>query len=644
MKQCRSGPAVLAFILMLLPFAADAQGTGEAARPAVPLSVFMSPANMFSLSFDRLYDTYHWTGQLRYRNRDEAPFRVALNDQYLSTVILSDRQLIRDEQSFGLGIRQRLFGNLSAALQESSYVLSDNQNLGLNAASSHALYGGAEYRPFDQVNVEPFLGYRFDNQIEQRDRGPSYLLALMANDVPFGNYQASLSGYHRYDRLDPRILETHLDTLKITKGFAENTRNAFAVSFARNRRDFYFPADTAVAARFRVGENIETRTENILGVYDSLDYVLSPRAALAVQGEILTRGIGRDVRYQVYSAGAASPHSDVSEFRLDGAAQLGFAPWTGASGIAQIAYQERDEEHSLQQNDSIPSAAYATLSGIETGKNNVSRRTSIGMQLNAGLTRNDSVSADVSTNILRYDTPSALNTDDRDELRDIISLTLMHRFSTAFTLWATGEVNLDHLVYLSSLRSADNTWNRIYRFAPRLVLDPSESFSTSNAFEVLANYTIYDYDFVSSTVRSFTFRQFGFTDSTEWRLTGRLALRWYQNMRLYERGELQWDQFSERPLAYFEDHTLIGTVRYRATESLVFSTGIRYFSQSRDQYVGADRVPESFLRSVGPLTTIELNFGRRTRIFFNGWFEHQVQTGQVSRNAATMTMACSLFI
>ncbi len=626
-----------------IPALTVCQATGDVTHTVPGLAIPMQPVNAISLGFDKLLDTYHWNGQLRYLGGD-GPFNVALSEQSFSTLILSDHNLTRDEHSFGLGLRQRFFDKLSGAVQESSYVLSDNRNLAIGSASAHALYGGMDYRPFDQVLFEPLAGYRFDNQVDQQDRGPSYQFNLLASQFDLGGGMASFGGHHRIDKLDPRILETHLDTFRISRDFAAATRNALQISFNRSRRDFYFPADASIQSRFAVANNIQTRTEDVFVLGDSLQYPVSPQMQLGVQGMVYNRGIEQSVRYQNVSGGYADPVRNINEFRLDGNIGLAFNPWRSMDGMVQLGYQERNEEHSAQQLDSLSGPAFATINTSETRKNNQSRRTALMLQLNAGITDADSISLGYSTGILRYDTPSLDNTDDRDELRDIASLTVMHRFSPYFSLAALGEVTLDHLVYLSSQRSADNAWNRIYRFAPQLSFAPSSSFTTFNAFEVLANYTIYDFDYASSAVRSFTFRQFAFTDSTLWMLTNRVGLQWFSNIRFYERGELQWQAFSERPLTYFEDKTYIGTVRCQPSPGMRFAVGFRYFSQWRRHYEGTELLTDGFLRSVGPISTIELNFGSRTRIFVNGWYEHQVQDGQQTRDLATLTMSCSVII
>jgi hypothetical protein len=128
-------------------------------------------------------------------------------------------------------------------------------------------------------------------------------------------------------------------------------------------------------------------------------------------------------------------------------------------------------------------------------------------------------------------------------------------------------------------------------------------------------------------------------DSTTIGITGKARLSFFGHLRLYERGEFQWDDFAERPLEYFEDRTLVGAIFYTLKEGLLFSVGIRYFSQSRYGFSGQERQFQSIFRSSGPLTTVDWHLSGRTDFLVTGWYEHQSQTGSVSRNFANLTMS-----
>jgi len=145
------------------------------------------------------------------------------------------------------------------------------------------------------------------------------------------------------------------------------------------------------------------------------------------------RNIGRDVRYKNYSS-TAQPFlsSAIDEFKIDGSALFEYSSPEGMNAMFQFAYQERDETHSLQPSDSVSTSAFASLSEVEERKNNNSRRTSLMFSVSTGVTASDSIDFSGSTSILRYDTPSPQNTDERDELRDLLGLSYFPPVLTVF--------------------------------------------------------------------------------------------------------------------------------------------------------------------------------------------------------------------
>jgi hypothetical protein len=633
-------PAVgAACALCLLSCAALGQDEYTGLRPAETRPDSLSRFNTASIFFDKMINTYHWNGLASYQNA-LGPFSVKMADRFLSTLIQTDRKLITDEHSLDLSLQRRLWSPLSAGMKVSFFSLSNNKDIGISDAATQSLYGGLSYQPVNRFTIEPYIGVRYDHQLDQHDHGPSYLLDLAGDGLDYNGYKTFLTGKWEYDQLSPRTLETRNALLNIEKIFFEQTQNTLQFIYTRNRRDFYFAADSVVQRQFGVLQNIETRTEDALSVYDSLAYGVSKRMSLSFQGNLYTRTIGREDRYR--SAAGTTPNTDINELRLESAVRLDYTPWDAFRGFAQFSYQERDETHSVEGEPLTPGGNPGPAARTEERKNNHSRRSSLSSSLTLGLPPADTITLSGSGSLLRYDTPSALNDDDRDELWYIASFVWSHRLNRHFTFWVQANANLNHLVYIFSSRSADNTWNRVIRLAPRLAYSPAAEFTTTNTFEVLANYTVYDFESPSSPIRSFAFRQFSFTDSSGFDLTNRLRIEWFSGIRLYEQGELRWADFSEQPLTSFEDHTYLGTVRYRFSRSLLFSTGIRYFSQRRYVFNGQERVLDRYLRSIGPVTAIVWNVGERTEFATNGWFENQTQTGSAGRSFANITMSLTV--
>ena len=498
-----------------------------------------------------------------------------------------------------------------------------------------------EYLPLEQVLIEPLIGVRTDNQIDQRDRGASYLLRASADGLEYNGYRALLRGRVQYDRLDPRTVESDSVLVAIRKSFLQETRNAMQFRFTRNRRDFYFTPDSAVRRAYGVSENIESRTENNFSAGDSLDYSLGDGALLTFQGNMLTRHIGRETRYRTSADSRVS--TDIDELRIEGSIEASMRGGDWFAGSARFLYQERDEQHRARDNPLYDAFKNINaLTGVEEAKNNHSRRTALSSSASAALSPSDTLGLTASGSILRYDTPSASTLDDRDELWYILNFTAAHRFNRYLHVSLSADANLTHIVYIGSARSADNTWNRIFRLSPRAQYSPVENCSTINRFEVLANYTVYDFEYLSSDTRSFAFRQFAWVDSTQYRLSRRFSAEWYNYLRFYERGDFRWDDFAERPVNAFEDKTFQGSVSYYLNEGLLFSVGIRYFSQYRFGYIGSERHLERFFRSVGPTCLVRWTAGRRTEFSLSGWFEHQTMSDQPASRSANMTM--SLFV
>jgi hypothetical protein len=264
--------------------------------------------------------------------------------------------------------------------------------------------------------------------------------------------------------------------------------------------------------------------------------------------------------------------------------------------------------------------------------------------MNIALSNNHKISLSGSSSILRYDTPSNLNDDDRDELWMVYNLTTYHTINQYFSVQIPVNAYLTHIVYLLKTRSANNNWNRIFRIAPRLQYNPYKTFSTANTFEVLANYTAYDFENQLTSVKSFSFRQFSFIDSSSLNITKRIAFDWYNYIRLYERGELNWKAFKGRPINYFEDKTYIGQMRYSPRQNLLFSVGIRYFSQSSFKYEGKSKRIETFLRSIGPITSVVWNMNSSAELIIRGFYEKIEFTGTKTHGSTNLFMNIKIFL
>ncbi len=619
-----------------------AQGEYEPFRTDTSFQVHPE-GNLAAIVFDKNLSTYHWNAFVNL-NKTFGPFSLNLNEQFHSTLIQITRKLIRDEQTLDMRARHQWLGRVSGILRANSFMLSDDQKFtdgqrpGVTSASSNGFYGGIETELFDNVFIEPLAGIRYDNQVGIRDNGFSLIVDTWSPGLQFDGYHTTFAGRFQRDVLHPRILQKWADTLRIGKTFFQQTRNTLQASYTANQRDFYFPADTNVVREFNVTNNIERRIERVIAFGDTLQYNIGERFLLSAQGTIASRQVDRLIQYRPRSVLSSNSlfNTSVEEFRIGGAVQLAYTVRDDIAAAIEFLVHERDERHSADVVDRVRD---------EARKDNLSRQALLGSTLNIALSRSDRVLLAGAATLLRYDTPSVENVEDRDELWYAFNLTTLHQLNSYLHLRIVADVNLTHLVYIDSLRSANNSWNRIFRLAPRLYYIPSRDFWTANTFEVLANYTVYDFENNPAVqVKSFSFRQFAFVDTTRLTFSSHVALEGIANVRLYQRGELRWDAFKERPLNYFEDKTFIGRVECATEQRLLFSVGIRYFSQVRFSYVAGTRVFESILKSIGPLAGFQWQVGERSQLIIDGWYERQTQTAVPPRGFANMTMSLNLLL
>src|SRR5512142_1801108 len=104
MRASRSARGkALVLLLGVLSAAPGARGQegGDAGQRRIPIPTAPADSiarNVTSIGFDRSLNTYHWTATTIDTVRS-GPYEVALNEQFLSTLIRSSQILINDNQA-----------------------------------------------------------------------------------------------------------------------------------------------------------------------------------------------------------------------------------------------------------------------------------------------------------------------------------------------------------------------------------------------------------------------------------------------------------------------------------------------------------------------------------------------------------------
>jgi len=631
---------------MLLLSASSMQAQeGQRVPEAVPLSLQETEGkNAVSVLFDRNLNTYNWLGRL---GLDSTVLGTSFlyRQQYLSNIILVDpaapgtlrRTLESNQHTVGLTLARPILGGVAVRTEWSTLVYSDNKGVGLSDANFTSLLGGVEFTPAPFVSVSPLGGYRWDTQGGVADRGPSAQLSLRIPGSTLDGYRLEGIGQYRTDWLDPRRLESHFLRTKVSKSFTDEADDSLEAGVFRTRREYYTSGDSV----------IESRLDDHFALSNVIAYQVTPQFNAGLLVALASRDLTKSLR-ATSPAGFSTPQFDteIDELVLQVQGQLGYVARDGrSSALLRFSYFERDENHRAI----LPSGATSNEAILwternrqEQSKDNISKRSVLTGSAGFPLSSSDRIAISGTGSILRYDTPSQFNVEDRDELLVAVSVLTSHRLNRFLDLDLLLEGTYSHLVYLLKERSANNNVNRVLRLAPRAIYRPAEGLSSANTFEVLANYTVYDFEEEASLVRSFSYRQFAWLDSTAIDLTHRVGLDFLAYFKLYERGRLDWEDFQERTENSFVDRTLAAQLRFSPSPGTLLAAGVRSFSQSRYDYVNGEKRRAATLHSIGPTCVIQWAIGPASRLLLRGWYERRAQPDGSARSFPTIVMNVSV--
>lgn len=614
------------FILMVSFFSlASAQINPFRSTFAIPDS------NTAAVRFERNVNTYLWNAAAFYQFDDKDLF-VNFGSKLTSALIRNTFLSFRNEQNYSLSVSKSISPVFSAVTELQSFALSDSQAFGSTNAGIHSGAIGISYQPFSNISITPMLGMRYDKQQFQEDDGLNYRLYAQADSLELSGYRGSFSGRMNQSDLGSRKFKNDAAEMNIAADFSQNANDSVRVRWLLNRNDFYVPADSAVIRSFGTSMNIRSRTDQMYSIQNILSYDIGEGFRTDISATVDSRNIENDFYYKTMNISSLDEilfNTTVQEFHLEGAFDLRYQSEYSFAAIG-FELSERDERHQIerhQSTDPIVISKQEQRIKRELQLDNTAFRTTLRTTMETHLSATDEISFSASSSILQYDTPDTTNTDDRDELLINASLSETHRFNSVFTATVSVEATLAHLVYLRREKSANNNWNRIIRLSPELYYQPSENFRMYNKFEVSANYTVFDFELLIPSVKSYSYRQIAFLDSASYDMTKRVGIDIFSHVRIFERGEFQWKGFSERPLQRIEEVTFSPQIRYTFNNEWYFAVGFRSFAQKRFTYKNNVRRFESTFLSAGPTTSIVIHLSSHSLVEVRGWKEYQHQSG-----------------
>jgi hypothetical protein len=583
--------------------------------------------HLSSLSFERELNTYVWNGNIQKELHSQI-WSADIHQQVRSRLIKTSQIAIQDEYRGLISLRARLSENWNLQIKDTSNVLSDNRAIDLNRMAQHQFLAGFEYLPTRNIAGELFGGYEMNSQIEERDNGFVCALGLDAHKIKLEEFDVSFNSSWNQSFLGRRSPNTGNMKIVLLRDFGSGVDDSLTVTYDTQRREFYTALSPISQTVLGVRHNIFQRDARVIEIINQISYDIDRGLSLVILAGLSNRLIDRGYRFKDYiNTASLTLDSHIQEMQFFGTISLKLSVFEWLEANTKLSYTEREERHSVQEDVQAPISIIESQQASASRLANTAERTTLALGLTANASQYSRISLLSSTSILRYDTPDSLNTDDRDELLITSGIEIVHRFSQHLTLTVNGDATLSHLVYLHRTQSANNNWNRVIRLSPSIEYMPTSWFRTVARTEVLANYTVSDYEQQVASIKSFSFRQALWSDSAIVQLSRKIQCNFYGSLRIFERGTFRWKEFSEKPEDYFIEKTIWPEFVWSSDIGLKVGIGYRYFGQDRYIYQNGKKLFFQGIEAMGPTAFIEwLGFGSE-KVTLKGWREEQKNNG-----------------
>ncbi len=595
-----------------------------------------------SSNFQKQLNTYKLNSAFRYGIEVDKIF-IGIREQFNSTVVKSVQNTIKDEQYFSLFSEYDLAPIIKLGTLINYNFYSDDRKLDINNTSNFnsSLFTKINIR--DNIKLIPFGGISNNKQIGEEDYGFIYGTEGLYDYTKPNDFNFSSKLKFQNEDISPRKNTLRYFIANITNAFENSFFNKITAKYSQQRKDFYFLADSLTSTKFHVDNNIQSRIESNYFLQDRLLFASrTSNLSLDLLGRVSWRNIQRNTRYLFFENLSSSNLSSfpfstkIEEFILNFSALAEYKTKIFSSRI-KLAFSEREEKHMLKSEPDANSILFNDRDDIEKRKNNNSQQIVLSASFGYKFSSKDQVLFSAFHRKLRYDTPSEDNFDDRDELLSIFRISYLRKFSPFFNMFINFEGSINHIVYIFAKRSSNNNIKRILKL--NTGGNYKNKYLTSrNTIEILANYTVFDFEDLNPNFKSFSFRQFAAKDSTGLRLNKRVHLVASGYVKLSEQGDFKWTSFSNKPKRFLAEYNIEPMMIYKHL-NMSFGVGIRYFSIATFKYNDKIiKIKETEYTSIGPTTEITLSFENQLYLKLYGWYEFITTEKKIKREQANLNL------
>lgn len=577
-------------------------------------------AGRLSAGFERLLHTLTGKADLR-ANVVGGPWSIEARHHLRSRLIQSQQSVRQDEYQDTVDVKRAMTSAWTLMLREQSTVVAGPASIDLGELVQNRLLGGAKLGSDGAMSLEALAGWEWNRQQGRRDAGPA--IALFASSPELRWEEIGMRGHGSWrsaDLGDRKPSDGGLE-VSVNRDFSGLADYTLTASLRSQRRDLPTVNTGTVIGGPAGPPGLFRRDEDAMTVRNALWVTITPGLRASVDAGWNDRRVERSFR-SVASATVPLP-TVIRQLQFDASGRITWEPQRRWLHEATMGFLRGEESHDVRDMEGSDQTLLDDQRRQARRRSNLSQRVYLTARTALAIDDVTDLSAAVSSNILRYDTPDTLNTDDRDELLLTGGLEIIRRWSRWIHTSVVLDASVDHLVYLSRFQSANNVTIRTLRLSPLVVWRTSGGLWNAMRTEVAASYTVYDFEDVVGGVHSYSYRQAMWSDSLRVPVGRNVWLEFSGSLRLFERGLLRWEEFRERPERSFKELAWWPRVFVRAWPGVSCAVGFRSFRQERTvirsgvwQYDGA-------IGSSGPTVDVTAFWRSGVSLVLSGWRETQ---------------------
>jgi hypothetical protein len=601
-----------------------------------------SEKKIISFGFNKLVNTYSFF------NDAELFFPATFGNFYLKHNYTGNANIIQFENSIDVPFRddERFIleytlpiNQLFSILVATNWLLSaDSKTIGINKLERFNSGAGLRFNLFNNSMIDLKTGYEKNNQIGIISNSPFINLRSSLNNLDYDGYITNAVIYGEYAKLNYNRNNGFLYfNSKLNKNYDEDNHINLILNYKLQSLN-----DLAYMQGQKFNDfNVENRLENNLNASLDINFKI---AQFPVELKFSYNEMLSDKKYQAFL-----PEKSITGIiRKRNLQELAFIASTtyilnSFNFRFGLAFQQTNDKYSISNSSNIPPIEELNWKNSESQRNFIEATTRLFTGFIWNLSSLDTLNINFSVSLLRRDTPSELNDNDRDIFNLLTDVSYTHKFSPLLYSNITFGTYHTHIVNLKSKKSAGNNWVRIFRLSPKISFNTTK-FIMNPQFEVLAIYTIYDFEHILSGTSGNSKRQINYRDSIQFVFSKNFSLNTYLFFRYYEYGILFWDNFAESPESGNFEQFNKAIFYYKFNDKFLCGIGARYYKLKEKYLLTMYTDPvKNDNSSISPEINFKIKFDNSSELYLEGWYEFQNLKGLGKREIPNIFLSTTIW-